>query len=297
MSDKKRKRIRTAIALFCILALAIVWLATKDLLHCIQSINEEISNYRSPRSSFYFEIPESLRGNAKFEKFLLTQAQEMCQNNEWAMLSGFLVHIMYEDYQTTAISKALSDRFLPEYCQARDLRNISELLSILKDLDYTSPSNAEMITDYFSSAETLEEALEIKDRLEPHGYSLPLNRNSDLIASYIEANGTNPVTKKPRRGYYADKKDGSSKHTIGLPNSPIYDAKSYTYKGDFKIVKEWGVELNIWYEETSYSRKDKYYFRDQQINFSPDDGDCVWSGDYLFCFSDNGDLIAYDTVK
>ena len=57
-----------------------------------------------------------------------------------------------------------------------------------------------------------------------------------------------------------------------------------------------GRELNSNYEETSYSRNN-YYFRDKHISFSPDDGECIWSGNYLFCFSDSGELIGFEGIE
>ena len=63
------------------------------------------------------------------------------------------------------------------------------------------------------------------------------------------------------------------------------------YWGDFKHIREHGVELNrSSYTEEPYSR-DMYYFRDQQIPFSPLDGDCVLSGKYLFKLDDERNLL------
>lgn len=296
----KRKLIVTvAVVLTCV----IVWSATADIRSrnsCMRSIEEVISNYRSGEgSSINIGFPDSLPEDTKFEKFLLTQAQEMCQNDELELLISYLNALERRNYESAAITETADNYFLAKAqktCQARDLTSLIELLSALDDFDYTSPSITAMVTDYFSTAESIEEALEIKNRLEWYGYDFNLNRNSGVLASYIKERGTNPITKSPRSGYYADKKDTSWKNVIGLEGSPLYDAGSITYKGDFKYIQSWGVDLNKWYKEESYSESE-YYFRDQKIYFSPDKGECVWAGDYLFCFDSNGELVDYVTVE
>ena len=133
------------------------------------------------------------------------------------------------------------------------------------------------------------------ERLDSYSDDMRLNKGENPIASYIEEHGTEKISTASGTGFYADKEDSYSKKTIGISGSPLYDAEQITYKGDFKIEEQYGVELNSYYEETHYSRT-YYYFRDQKISFSPDEKDIVYSGEYLFCFDSNGYLTNYCNI-
>ena len=141
-----------------------------------------------------------------------------------------------------------------------------------------------------------------------------------LILLGSEYNGINSITLTPGKGYYADRKDYSYSHDVGIEGTPLYDAGSVVYMGDFMIEDKWGVHLNKYYEETEYRSK-TIYFRDYPINFDwyntagtgaaapqfPEtdiilekfinNDKLVWSGDYLFLFSDDGVLIDWCELK
>lgn len=305
MNIKTKKRLIVAVAaiLVCAIAFAIVWSATSDMRWrnmIISDIKTNISEYRNGEGqSIFFLIYDDFLDDAKLEEFILTQAQEMCENDERILLRKYLEQLEKEDYDTSSVTKVIDDYFLAEAEEAYQSGNISALTSMIsKDLTSAAAFSQimDMVNEYCVSVDNIEEALELHNSLKRYDQFVPLNRNSSAIATYIEKNGTNPVTKTPGEGYYADKEDKYHKTTIGIEGSPLYDSTGYTYMGDFKCVKKSGVELNKSYEETSYS-KYSYYFRDQKINFSPDDGECVWSGEYLFCFASDGELIGYATIK
>jgi hypothetical protein len=116
-----------------------------------------------------------------------------------------------------------------------------------------------------------------------------------VVAEYINANGTRSFTTVPGEGYYAEYEDTHSKDVIGLPNSPLYDSNSTTYFGDFKCRSWEGVRLNEYFQEVSYGGT-AYSFRENAIHFDPTLGECVWSGEYLFCFDKNGAVIGYERI-
>jgi hypothetical protein len=122
--------------------------------------------------------------------------------------------------------------------------------------------------------------------------SVTLTRTSAWISSYINENGTHEITRTPGTGYYANNKDESFGGTIGIEGSPLYEETRITYYGDFKCVHKYGVRLNSYYEEVSFSGR-QYYFRDKELPDSPDEAVLVWSGEYLFWFDIKGNLISY----
>lgn len=175
---------------------------------------------------------------------------------------------------------------------------LDELLDSLENKKTYIPEIQDKVTDTFKTIpdfETAEDMIRILCFLDYYNQELYLTRNSPPITSYIEANGINEISTTPGTGYYGTKEDYSFRNTIGLPNSPLYDAGHIKYQGDFEFRHEWGVELNSWYEETRYDRT-IVSFRDNTIDFSPDDGECIYSGDYLFCFSLDGKLFSYDRI-
>ncbi len=211
--------------------------------------------------SIYYWFGTSAMEDPEFIDILATQVSEIVDNGEYDLLDALL----------------------------RAMENQDAHISQIRDI----------ITDSFGSVADLETALEIKEELKSLDYynaNVTLDRDSTIVASHIQANGTREISTTPGTGFYKDETDSSSSERVGLPTSPLYDAKSITYLGDFKIKREYGVRLNSYYEETSYSRT-SYYFRDNHIDFSPNDGECVYSGDYLFCFGSDGSLIGFDKIK
>ena len=175
---------------------------------------------------------------------------------------------------------------------------LNEFLSGLEDGNVFISEIQDDITKSFISAENLETAFEIKKKLQYLDYynaNLSFNRISAIVDSYIESNGVEEITTTPGTGFYANEEDRVYFNRVGLSTSPLYDAERITYCGDFRIEHKYGVELNSYYEETPYSYT-SYYFRDNHIWFSPKDGECVYSGGYLFCFASDGALIHYAEI-
>ncbi len=226
-----------------------------------EKVLKALSEYRDGKMRYlHFTIGSSFSENPDFSAFLESQALEMYENGEDDLLNAFLKQL-----------------------EAQDIR-----ISALQDL----------ITNAFESSETLEDAIKTDERYKSLRYynaGIVLNRKTGLLASYIETNGVNLITDTPGTGFYADKEDRYSSKKVGLDTSPLYDAVSDTYMGDFWHHLEYGVKLNHYYEETPYS-KDSYYFRDHFLRFSPKAGECVYSGDYLFCFDPNGDMINFTKI-
>lgn len=265
MNEKKRRVIIIiSVIATLVVAFLIYWKATEHdryIKGCIDDVREEILDYRSGASSdIYFWVSSSAMEDPTYIDFLSTQVSEMIDNAEYNLLYKFLKRLELEDAYISGIKND--------------------------------------VTNLFNSVGDLKAALEIKDKLEYLDYynaDFDLSRDSSIVTTYIEANGIKKISTTPGTGYYANEKDESTFKRVGLPTSPLYDATSTTYQGDFKIKSEYGVELNSYYEETSYSRTN-YYFCDNYISFSPDDGECIYSGEYLFCFSYNGTLIGVEKI-
>lgn len=257
MNTKTKKILIVVVGfvLLCALAFAIAWPATDHMRFRnkeISKIKAGISDYRSGKSSLDFRMPYTLTEDAKFAEFLLTQTQEMCENDESKLLCEFLKILANREYHSSAITEA--------------------------------------VNEYILSVNSVDEALELGLILQQFDKSASLNRYYGVMASYIKEKGVNPITTIHGKGYYADKKDSYSKETIGLSNSPLYRAERVTYKGDFEYIKVWGVRLDDYYQEESYSSS-SLYFRGKRLSSLPDLNSCVWSGDYLFVFSTGGELL------
>lgn len=247
-----------------IIGFAIYWSSTEDIRirdDMIADIKDEIAAYRS-RESFMisFIVIDGVKDQI-FEDFLVTQVQEMCQNREISLLIEFLQELEFEKCYYESIVQVVNDWLV-------SLGDIEAAFDVVAKMDIP--------LDYYKA-------------------ELKLNRTSGLIGEYIGKNGTKPITFTPGEGYYANEQDSTSKDVVGLPDSPLYDAEEETHFGDFMLVHEYGVTLNAYYEETYYSRE-KFYFRDTALLFSPYDGECVWSGDYLFCFDSSGLLIGFSKI-
>lgn len=260
--NKKIKIVCAVIAILCV-AFGISWKASEGIRYRnekISQIEEEIEECRKTSESLSVYIPSSLIQDEKFQTFLISQVDEMCKNNDtWLLL---------------------------------------DLIMEMDEKECNIPTVKETINEYFSSFTDIEIALETNDKINYCNYysGWVLNRSSKVIDTYIEKNKTNPITMTKGEGFYAEEENSSSSHTVGLPSSPLYDRNSVSYYGDFKVRISSGVRLNSYYQEEKYHRE-SWSFRDNIIDFSPDDGECVWSGDYLFCFSDSGILIGYEELS
>lgn len=267
MSRKTKKTLIIIVSVLAAIALsfAIYWKATENdryIQRRIDELREEISAYRSGESyNFSCWIPSSVTVEPTYIDFLSTQVSEMIDNAEYRLLYKFLANL---ERRHAYISEIKND-----------------------------------VTNLFNGVGDIEVAIEIKDQLEFLDYyntDLDLKRDSSIITAYIETNGIEEITTTPGTGYYADETDRSSRKRVGLSTSPLYDAESVTYMGDFEITHKYGVRLNTYYEESSYSST-ICRFRDNHISFSPYDGECIYSGEYLFCFSKDGTLIGADKIS
>ena len=280
LDKKKLIIIIVAISLLCVTAFLIFWNATeydRELNQKIKKTQERIAEFRENETDSKYFLPiyifDEYHTDEKFITFLCSEIQIMCQNSEYSLLHNFVYDIMINN----------------------DIVNI-EIIDTL--------------VHCFESASSLEQAFGIRDAFEPVGSrwssdtfyywdkiqpKMVLARNTTVLAEYLETNNARSFTMIPGEGYYAEFEDTSSKDVIGLPNSPLYDSESITYFGDFKCRSWHGVKLNEYFEEVSYGGS-VYYFRDNAIHFDPTKGECVWSGEYLFCFDTNGTLIGYELI-
>lgn len=249
----------------CAIAFAIYWDATEFSRYRnkeIDDISGAIAINRQKGDDFFvLLLGDELMNDEVFQEFLVTEIQKMYQNREFKMLNGFLKELEDEDIYSSLIVDTLND------CM--------------------------------SSSDDISSALEMIDRLhylEYYNSALVLNKNTGVIAEYLSINGTNSISSTKGTGYYADEEDEESYERIGIAGSALHDSKEIIYNGDFKYVHEYGVYLNkTTYTEDRYSRE-YYYFRGTAIDFTPKTGECVWSGDYIFCFSENGTLLGCSKV-
>jgi len=164
------------------------------------------------------------------------------------------------------------------------------------------PEIRDVITDVYTNSYTLLEKLALLDEsryVDFEYYNEGLVLYKDDFASYISEHGENQIFYEEGQGGYYDNIEETSTHTtIGLPNSPLGSSKSSTHYGDFRVVLSSSVSLNQYYEET-HSTSLSYSFRGNYLSFDfdPRDKDCVYSGDYLFCFDDKGQLLDYARIK
>lgn len=271
MDKQKKIKVIISVLLICVLAFAIYWKASeteRSIKARLKGIQTSVDAFRSGKQdSFHFFFPDYVAEDPRIAELLASLVKEMCENQEDEMLLEFL--------------DALEDA---DYCSETLAAILNEHLGASSDLEYVfgfiDSSKFQFYLDYYNT-------------------KVNINRNTGLLAAYIEEHGSQPFTTTPREGYYAKEKDTYSRDVVGLPTSPLYDSVSVTHLGDFKYKHEYGVKLNAYYEETAYSRY-TYYFRGNIIPFSLNDGEIVWSGDYLLCFDYSGNLIGFqkiDTTK
>lgn len=265
--NKKEEKIVIILSVIAALVVAflIYWKATEHNRYIkgqIAYVKEEISAYRNgEQTDLYFFTSSAPVEDPTYLDFLLTQVTEFIDNEEYRLLAKFLHRLEFSDSYIQEIREVITNSFN----NADNLKTIWVMKEELKYLDY-------------------------------YNVEISLSRDSAPITSYIELNGIEEITTTPGTGYYANETDYSSKNVVGLPTSPLYDAESVTYMGDFEITHQYGVKLNSYYEETSYSTT-LYAFRGNLISFSPNNGDCIYSGEYLFCFSKDGELIVFEKIS
>ena len=139
---------------------------------------------------------------------------------------------------------------------------------------------------------SFDEKLQLASYQAKHGgvfyYDLPQVTKTELM-NYINKTGQNKLhMEKGTGGYYDSKEDYYNRDEVGLKGSPIYDSNSIEYYGDFKTERSYGVRLDKYYQEESYSYSSHYY-KEYQIYFYPLNSECYLSGDYLFAFF-NGEI-------
>lgn len=281
--NKKKLIISISICvLICFIGFLIAWSATKEdrtRNELIKNIEFEISEMRAKiaeddhyNHSMFFRIYNDYETDEKFIDFLCSQIRTMCQNQEYILLHEFVFEIILgNDCENDAIINTLVDCF-------KQASSLETAIDIREAFDPIAVGDSSF--SYWNKIQPL----------------MTLSRDSEPLSSYIEKNGTRSYTTKVGEGYYANYNNSSSSEIIGLPSSPLSENESNTYFGDFRCHRWWGTRLNAWYEEEHYSGR-SYYFRDNYIPFSPDDGDLVWSGDYLFCFAPDGMLIDYSHLE
>ena len=261
----KKILILAGAALACILAFIIIWVATDNLRYLnktLKDMDRQVERYRSgDRDYFDFSFLDYVAEDRKTEDRVLSHVNKMCENGEKDMLIEFMVRLEFTDYCTETVLTALEDGI-------NSSDDIAFVLGMIDDM--------EAYLDYYNP-------------------TIFLSRDSGVIFSYIEKNGTKAFTTTPGEGFYAGFEDESSHEVVGLEDSPLHDDELVKYYGDFRVVSKSGVKLDSNYEEMDYSSV-RFYFRDETIDFAPGHGDIVWSGDYLFCFGETGYLIAFNKV-
>ena len=264
----KKKFIRlVSVLLVCALAFGIFWIVTEDERYIrseLRDIQRQVDKFRAGERDYVdFSCYGIVGKDPRTEELLITLVKEMCENREQALLLKFLVRVEFEDFYSPKLASTLK-----------------EYLGVSGDLEFVFG----VLGSY-----------EFESKLEYYNKDISLNRDTGLLAAYIEKHGTQPFTTTPGEGYYANEKDSYDKDVVGLPNSPLYDVEQITYLGDFKCIYHYGVKLNSYYEETSYSNT-SFLFRDNYMTFGPDSGELVWSGDYMLCFDTSGNLINFSKL-
>lgn len=220
-------------------------------------------------TSFSSMVGDRLASDTQYQSSLAGQIQELHQNKQYGALFTFLNALELNEVYSSSLVTALND------C--------------------------------LDSCKTIEDAWQLRSELYTLDYyneSLKLNKNTGVVAAYLNEHGVNPITFTEGEGYYAGEANSSWDKRVGISGSKLHNAKETTYMGDFKCVYKHGTNLNYdTYTEESYAHR-QYYFRDNAITFYPDDGECVWSGDYLFCFApedswfdSEGDLRDFTKLK
>lgn len=263
MPEKKKKLILAVVAVIAAAALifVVVWNATADARFIageIKDLQEEIQDCREEGGYFHFFFWEENLKNEKYVAAIVEQVEEICANGEADLLAKVLSALEEDDAKLTVVRDAVENAF-------QSMPSLEQALTTLEEME----------------------------GLEYYNKNLSLTRESPVVADYIQTNGTREFTTTPGTGYYANEEDSSSHNRVGIEGSALYDAESITHKGDFKTVHKSGVKLNSYYEEVSYSQEN-YYFRGEYLGFDPFQGECVWSGDYLFCFgAQSGELLGF----
>ncbi len=253
----KKKVVLISIIAVVVVVIILIAMPSIRIVSAKNLINRELSEYDEDKDigfSFAEKLPEDIVENSSFLAYIDNQVKELFKEKNYRKLDSFL----FECEELGFEDETLEDTVKKCYEEIGDIESALLLFRWLDD------------------------------------YNVELRKDKGVIAAYIKENGTQPVTTKKGEGYYADKKDYVDKDTVGLHNSPLYDAKEYKFFGDFKSVRKYGVKLNSWYEETNYSYEAKYCFRDKG-SFESLNGEFIWSGDYLFQFMGNS-LVEYTGV-
>lgn len=271
MDSKFKKFIPPVIGiLVCALLFSVYWFATKtdrDRKELMTEISEELAeNYSDSSPSLYFYYDDVWNTDEEFNDFLVTQVQDLITNKNPRLLLEFLENL--ED----------QDTFNPE------------IVSLITNSG-TTTENMEFLLGVFNYLPYSE--------LEYYNQCFVFNRNSGMLGQFISQNGIKPITYTAGEGYYADKTNSSKKaNGDNYASFIVRGTESISYFGDFKVEHNQGLRLDQYYQEENYSYN-TYYFRDKLMyNFSPYDGECVWSGTYLFCFAPDGTLLNFaDNIK
>lgn len=260
MNNKKSFIIASiTISILLLIIVVVVTKPSRERNQEIKQIQQELSYYRNNSSEWIiFNISESVAGDPKFEEYIKECIHEICSNKEFELLYKFLNELMDEPIDKAALNLIIQE----------ELDNMA-LLEDAFEMYYT-------VTKYLSNKEDC-------------NLEMP-NRASQIVSSYIEKNGIQEIETRPQYGYYAKESDSSYYKRVGVEDSPLYSSSKIEYFGDFKYVHHEGVELDQYYSERSYSN-DSYYFRDIDIEFKHTFGECVLSGEYLFCFDNDGKTI------
>lgn len=270
---KKNILIVLGVIVMLVVAFLICWKATEHDRYIEREKNKVLQEISRPDIFFFLRIDSLALQDPNFIDFLVEQAYNMFENDEpnYDYIRWFLGSLEFSGAYINEIQDAFTN------------------LSKRENID-------------------LEDAFKLKEQFNDlHYYTIDLNfnRDSTLVAAYVEFNGIEKITTTPGTGFYADKENEYSRRTIGLPNSPLYEVREILYKGDFMVSKGHGRELKLhtdagygngYYEEEDYSYT-HYAFRDNSIDFNFNDGECIYSGDYLFCFASDGALINYAKIK
>lgn len=257
--NKKKIIIIVAIMLVSIVTFAIYWNVTEEE-RCIKSelrkMERQVTSAAGVMSFTCYDDPRT-------EELAITLVKGMFENDDMNSLFDFIYYLEErEDYHSQKLASTLNEQF-NAYDDWEYLYRISN--SRFNELEFYKPN-------------------------------IVITRNTGSLADYIDEHGTKPFTTTPGEGYYANEEDTYNKEVIGIPGSPLYDVDEVVHMGDFKCYYQYGVMLDTFYQETSYSRFNGQ-FRGTPINFSPKLGELIWSGDYMFCFDATGNLINYCNIS
>lgn len=260
MNNKKLIMIMAgAISIMILIVVFAVTKPSRERNEQIKEIQQEISDYRNNSSEWImFYISNDVARDSKFLEYIKGCIHEICVNKEFELLNKLLNEL---------VDSSIDEGYLNAIIQ-EEIDNMAMLEDVYEMY--------KVVTEYIS----YEEECELK---------MP-SRDSKAVSSYIEKNGTEEIEIRPGYGYYAKESDSSSTKRMGLSDSPLYSSRKSEYFGDFEYVHKEGVELDRYYSENKYSY-DRYYFRGKEIDFKHTFGECVLSGDYLFCFDTDGETI------